>query len=41
MMEILEDPEDSEYESVMDWTGGYEDREFDQLYINARLLKEF
>jgi hypothetical protein len=41
MMEILKNPEDSEYESVMDWTGGYEDREFDQQYINARLLKEF
>ena len=41
MMGILADPEHEQYEEILDWSGGIEEREFDQLYINARLLQEF
>ena len=41
MMGILADPEHEQYEDILDWSGGIEEREFDQDFINIRLSQLF
>ena len=41
MMGILSDPENEQYQEILDWTGGIEDQEFDQDIINRKLSRVF